>query len=104
MLYRFALRLTTMNQGKLFDHLNKRGIYIFTWVQNTEEEWDEAQKLGGHIDGVVTDVPTVLKAYGESQTVATLTCTGDGPASPFELSGLPFNEKKEKLIIYIEDA
>jgi len=53
-----------MNE-KLFDHLNKRGIRVFGWVQNTEADFDYCFKKG--INAVMTDKPTLLRKYLDSQ-------------------------------------
>jgi len=47
----------------LFSYLEKRGIYTYLWVLNTEEEYERAFNLGVH--GVMTDYPTKLKQYLE---------------------------------------
>ena len=47
----------------LFKHLQDRGIQVYVWVLNTEEEFDKAFKCG--VTGVMTDYPTKLKNYLE---------------------------------------
>jgi len=46
---------------RLFKHLNKRGISVFSWVQNTEDVWDYCFANG--VNGVMTDNPTKLAKY-----------------------------------------
>jgi len=50
-----------MLNSYLFRHLQRRGIQVFAWVLNCEEDFDAAFKLG--FDGVMTDFPTLLKSY-----------------------------------------
>ncbi|XP_055334837.1 lysophospholipase D GDPD1-like isoform X2 [Paramacrobiotus metropolitanus] len=45
----------------LFDHLRKRGIQVYIWVLNTEDEFRRAFALGA--DGVMTDFPTRLREF-----------------------------------------
>ncbi|KAJ9595602.1 hypothetical protein L9F63_013198 [Diploptera punctata] len=45
----------------IFEHLNKRGIQIYFWVLNDEEEFRTAFELGA--SGVMTDYPTRLKNF-----------------------------------------
>uniref|UniRef100_A0A8D8LZQ0 Glycerophosphodiester phosphodiesterase domain-containing protein 1 n=2 Tax=Cacopsylla melanoneura TaxID=428564 RepID=A0A8D8LZQ0_9HEMI len=45
----------------LFDHLQKRGIHVYLWVLNNEEEFETASKLG--VTGIMTDYPTRLNQY-----------------------------------------
>ncbi|PIK59807.1 putative glycerophosphodiester phosphodiesterase domain-containing protein 1 [Apostichopus japonicus] len=45
----------------LFRHLQRRGIKVYLWVLNDEEEWRLAHKL--EVDGVMTDYPTSLKEF-----------------------------------------
>ena len=48
----------------LIRHMNKRGNGTVIWVVNTEEEFEELrEKYGGHLDGVMTDMPSVLANY-----------------------------------------
>lgn len=45
----------------LLKHLKDRGIEVYVWVLNSEEEFDKAFKCG--VTGVMTDYPTKLKDY-----------------------------------------
>ncbi|XP_073472626.1 lysophospholipase D GDPD1 isoform X3 [Aquarana catesbeiana] len=48
----------------LFEHLKARGIQVYIWVLNNEEEYKRAFDLGA--TGVMTDYPTRLKTFLES--------------------------------------
>ena len=45
----------------LFRHLQRRGIIVFVWVLNEDEEYKRAFRLGA--DGVMTDFPTKLREF-----------------------------------------
>ncbi|XP_064424901.1 lysophospholipase D GDPD1 [Latimeria chalumnae] len=45
----------------LFDHLTARGIQVYVWVLNDEEDFKRAFDLGA--TGVMTDYPTKLKEF-----------------------------------------
>uniref|UniRef100_A0A8C2YUM8 Glycerophosphodiester phosphodiesterase domain containing 1 n=1 Tax=Chinchilla lanigera TaxID=34839 RepID=A0A8C2YUM8_CHILA len=45
----------------LFDHLTARGIQVYVWVLNDEQEYRRAFDLGA--TGVMTDYPTKLKDF-----------------------------------------
>ncbi|XP_015110315.1 lysophospholipase D GDPD1 isoform X2 [Diachasma alloeum] len=45
----------------LFNHLQARGIHVYFWVLNREEEYECAFRLGA--TGVMTDYPTKLKTF-----------------------------------------
>ncbi|XP_019400857.1 PREDICTED: glycerophosphodiester phosphodiesterase domain-containing protein 1 [Crocodylus porosus] len=45
----------------LFDHLTARGIQVYIWVLNEEQEYKRAFDLGA--TGVMTDYPTRLKEF-----------------------------------------
>ncbi|XP_076232534.1 lysophospholipase D GDPD1 isoform X2 [Calliopsis andreniformis] len=45
----------------LFNHLKARGIHVYFWVLNKEEEYKKAFDLGA--TGVMTDYPTKLKVF-----------------------------------------
>ncbi|KYO32239.1 lysophospholipase D GDPD1 isoform X1 [Alligator mississippiensis] len=45
----------------LFDHLTARGIQVYVWVLNEEQEYKRAFDLGA--TGVMTDYPTKLKEF-----------------------------------------
>jgi glycerophosphoryl diester phosphodiesterase len=53
----FLIKHLLMNK-RLFKHLNKRGIRVFTWVQNHEEDFEFCFTRGAN--GVMTDHPTLL--------------------------------------------
>lgn len=43
------------------DHLKKRGISVYYWVLNEEEEFKHAIEIG--VNGIITDYPTRLIDY-----------------------------------------
>lgn len=45
----------------LFEHLRKRGILVFLWVCNEEEDFERA--FSYHVDGIMTDFPARLTEY-----------------------------------------
>ncbi|KAL6448048.1 hypothetical protein ACFW04_000234 [Cataglyphis niger] len=45
----------------LFNHLRARGIHVYFWVLNKDEEFEKAFELGA--TGVMTDYPTKLKSF-----------------------------------------
>ncbi|XP_026888190.1 lysophospholipase D GDPD1 isoform X2 [Electrophorus electricus] len=47
----------------LFDHLTARGIQVYVWVLNDEDDFKRAFDLGA--TGVMTDYPTKLKEFME---------------------------------------
>ena len=47
----------------LLKHLKDRGIEVYVWVLNSDEEFDKAFKCG--VTGVMTDYPTKLKDFLE---------------------------------------
>lgn len=49
----------------LFRHLDQRGITVYLWTLNSEEEFQKAFNLGVH--GVMTDRPSVLKSFLEKR-------------------------------------
>ncbi|CAH2224451.1 lysophospholipase D GDPD1 [Pelobates cultripes] len=55
-----------MRKG-LFDHLKARGIQVYIWVLNNEEEYKRAFDLGA--TGIMTDYPTRLKEYMETHSL-----------------------------------
>ncbi|XP_069766569.1 lysophospholipase D GDPD1 isoform X3 [Narcine bancroftii] len=50
----------------LFEHLKARGVQVYIWVLNDEEDFKRAFELGA--TGVMTDYPTRLKTFLESYT------------------------------------
>ncbi len=57
---RFLLDAILMRR-RLFEHLKSRGIPVFVWVLNTEEEFERAFASGA--SGVMTDYPSKLDRY-----------------------------------------
>ncbi|XP_043283410.1 lysophospholipase D GDPD1-like [Venturia canescens] len=51
----------------LFNHLRARGIQVYFWVLNRDDEFERAFELGA--TGVMTDYPTKLKAYLKNKAV-----------------------------------
>ncbi|XP_030633669.1 lysophospholipase D GDPD1 [Chanos chanos] len=49
----------------LFDHLTARGVQVYLWVLNDEEDFRRAFDLGA--TGIMTDFPTKLKEFMEKQ-------------------------------------
>ena len=49
----------------LFSHLSQRGITVYLWTLNNEEEFDRAFQLGVH--GVMTDRPALLRNFLEKK-------------------------------------
>lgn len=62
---RFIIWLTDalLMRKALFDHLTARGIQVYIWVLNEEEEYKRAFDLGA--TGVMTDYPSKLKMFLE---------------------------------------
>lgn len=52
----------------LFDHLTARGIQVYVWVLNDEEDFKRAFDLGA--TGVMTDFPTKLKEFMDKNGTA----------------------------------
>uniref|UniRef100_A0A8C0DY41 Glycerophosphodiester phosphodiesterase domain containing 1 n=1 Tax=Balaenoptera musculus TaxID=9771 RepID=A0A8C0DY41_BALMU len=52
---------TLLMRKALFDHLTARGIQVYVWVLNEEQEYKRAFDLGA--TGVMTDYPTKLKDF-----------------------------------------
>ena len=48
----------------IIEHLQKRGILVYLWVLNTDEEFQEAMQLG--VDGIMTDYPSRLASFLQS--------------------------------------
>ncbi|KYN43481.1 Glycerophosphodiester phosphodiesterase domain-containing protein 1 [Trachymyrmex septentrionalis] len=51
----------------LFNHLRARGIHVYFWVLNKDEEFERAFNLGA--TGVMTDYPTKLKLFLKKRTI-----------------------------------
>ncbi|XP_067864576.1 lysophospholipase D GDPD1 [Heptranchias perlo] len=62
---RFIIWLTDtlLMRKALFEHLKERGIQVYIWVLNDEEDFKRAFDLGA--TGVMTDYPTRLKEFLE---------------------------------------
>lgn len=54
---------TLLMRKALFDHLTSRGIQVYVWVLNDEEDFKRAFDLGA--TGIMTDFPTKLKEFME---------------------------------------
>ncbi|KAM6946283.1 lysophospholipase D GDPD1 [Aplochiton taeniatus] len=54
---------TLLMRKALFDHLTSRGVQVYVWVLNDEEDFQRAFNLGA--TGVMTDYPTKLKNFIE---------------------------------------
>uniref|UniRef100_A0A3Q1HTP9 GP-PDE domain-containing protein n=1 Tax=Anabas testudineus TaxID=64144 RepID=A0A3Q1HTP9_ANATE len=52
----------------LFDHLTARGIQVYIWVLNDEEDFQRAFDLGA--TGVMTDFPTKLKDFMDRNSIS----------------------------------
>ncbi|MBN3288318.1 GDPD1 Lysophospholipase, partial [Polyodon spathula] len=52
---------TLLMRKALFSHLQARGIQVYVWVLNDEEDFKRAFDLGA--TGVMTDYPTKLKEF-----------------------------------------
>ncbi|XP_062887957.1 lysophospholipase D GDPD1 [Mobula hypostoma] len=57
---------TLLMRKCLFEHLKARGIQVYIWVLNDEDDFKRAFDLGA--TGVMTDYPTQLKKFLESYT------------------------------------
>ncbi|XP_070571830.1 lysophospholipase D GDPD1-like [Ptychodera flava] len=54
--------IDTMLMSKImFYHLSKRGIQVYVWVLNEENDWERALRLGA--TGIMTDYPTQLSEF-----------------------------------------
>ncbi|XP_031844659.1 lysophospholipase D GDPD1 [Nomia melanderi] len=51
----------------LFNHLRARGIHVYFWVLNKDEEFQKAFDLGA--TGVITDYPTKLTLFLKNHTI-----------------------------------
>ncbi len=52
----------------LFRHLRKRGIHVYLWVLNDDDDYRRAfHRLG--VDGVMTDYPTKLRRFLDEEGV-----------------------------------
>ncbi|OMJ72489.1 hypothetical protein SteCoe_29053 [Stentor coeruleus] len=60
-IYSSLSKFFAMISGPLNRHLNRRGVKVFYWTLNTEDEFDYAIKLNCH--GIITDRPSLLKSY-----------------------------------------
>jgi len=58
--------MNILGSPRLFRHLNQRGILVFTWVQNTEEDM-EFCFFKKRVNAVMTDKPTLLTKYLEEK-------------------------------------
>ncbi|KAI4905195.1 hypothetical protein NFI96_013915, partial [Prochilodus magdalenae] len=58
---------TLLMRKALFDHLTARGIQVYVWVLNDDEDFKRAFDLGA--TGVMTDYPTKLKEFMEKNSL-----------------------------------
>uniref|UniRef100_A0AAY4B0F4 GP-PDE domain-containing protein n=1 Tax=Denticeps clupeoides TaxID=299321 RepID=A0AAY4B0F4_9TELE len=58
---------TLLMRKALFDHLTARGIQVYIWVLNDEEDFQRAFNLGA--TGIMTDYPTKLKSFMEKNSL-----------------------------------
>ncbi|XP_076138560.1 lysophospholipase D GDPD1 [Alosa pseudoharengus] len=58
---------TLLMRKALFDHLTARGIQVYIWVLNDEEDFQRAFDLGA--TGIMTDYPTKLKEFIEKNSI-----------------------------------
>lgn len=58
---------TLLMRKALFDHLTARGIQVYIWVLNDEEDFQRAFDLGA--TGIMTDYPTKLKEFMEKNSI-----------------------------------
>ncbi|XP_077775654.1 lysophospholipase D GDPD1 isoform X2 [Podarcis muralis] len=61
-----SIILKLLMRKALFDHLTARGIQVYIWVLNEDEEYQRAFDLGA--TGVMTDYPTKLKNFLHTYT------------------------------------
>lgn len=61
---------TLLMRKALFNHLTARGIQVYIWVLNDEEDFERAFDLGA--TGVMTDFPTRLKDYMDRNGISKL--------------------------------
>ncbi|XP_062408741.1 lysophospholipase D GDPD1 [Sardina pilchardus] len=59
---------TLLMRKALFDHLTARGIQVYIWVLNDEEDFQRAFDLGA--TGIMTDYPTKLKEFMEENRMS----------------------------------
>ncbi|CAF0794409.1 unnamed protein product [Adineta steineri] len=54
-----------LNNQKMFEHLQRRGIPVYVWILNNEQEFQYAfTKMS--VTGIMTDYPTLLQKYLQS--------------------------------------
>lgn len=61
---------TLLMRKALFNHLNARGIQVYIWVLNEEEDFQRAFDLGA--TGVMTDFPTRLRDFMDKNGISKL--------------------------------
>ncbi|CAI5694299.1 lysophospholipase D GDPD1 isoform X2 [Oreochromis aureus] len=59
---------TLLMRKALFDHLTARGIQVYIWVLNDEDDFQRAFDLGA--TGVMTDFPTKLKDFMDRNSLS----------------------------------
>ncbi|XP_048837510.1 lysophospholipase D GDPD1-like isoform X1 [Brienomyrus brachyistius] len=58
---------TLLMRKTMFEHLKARGIQVYVWVLNDEEDFQRALDLGA--TGIMTDFPTKLKDFMEKRSL-----------------------------------
>lgn len=66
-LYTWLADMLLMRKA-LFNHLTARGIQVYIWVLNDEEDFRRAFDLGA--TGIMTDYPTKLKEFLENNSIS----------------------------------
>uniref|UniRef100_A0A8C9TLH7 Glycerophosphodiester phosphodiesterase domain containing 1 n=1 Tax=Scleropages formosus TaxID=113540 RepID=A0A8C9TLH7_SCLFO len=62
-----SIMMKLLMRKALFEHLKARGIQVYLWVLNDEEDFQRAFDLGA--TGVMTDYPTKLKEFMEKRNL-----------------------------------
>jgi glycerophosphoryl diester phosphodiesterase len=60
-LYLNFVKFAIAVSGPLNAHLQKRGVFVFYWVLNYQDEWEYAIQKGAN--GIITDAPASLKEF-----------------------------------------
>jgi len=58
----FYLAERALNNKSMFIHLQRRGIPVYVWILNTEEEYEYAIE-NMSVTGIMTDYPSRLRKY-----------------------------------------
>ena len=59
----FTRLITTTGVFGLFDHLRRRGVALWFWVANNEQDIDTMTLLLPHVDGIMTDNTSFIVPY-----------------------------------------